>query len=126
MSALATVLCGAAVFMLPEAVSQKSYLFIFVVLSATVSVGTLSFVAMPPYYMMTSAVTLLRLALLFCFRYAGAGDGFFAKRKIALAMAEPATLESAQVEVSIALGHALYPDDGSSLSELLRVADQRM
>ena len=277
LGALPAVLYGAAAFMLPADVSQKSYMFIYILLSAMMSVGSLGFAALPAYYMMMDAVTLLPLTLLFCFRYATSGDIFFAmmaaicvvwqwtvlskarrvsrtvvgaiedgerlhdeieehkraretiqhmahhdalthlanrrhfeetalralqiaardrarvglivldlndfkpvndtfghatgdqllcvvaqrlreclrasdfparlggdefalliqnvtsehdlieiEKKIGLAMAEPVVVESAQVHASAALGHALYPDDGGSLTELLRMADQRM
>ncbi len=46
--------------------------------------------------------------------------------KITAALAEPFVLSMARVQIGCSIGQALFPDDGSDDTQLLRLADERM
>lgn len=70
-------LWGVSGYLLPGVDNQLQDTFIFIILSTLVTVGALGYAAMPAYYIIIDAVSLVPLTLKFAYQAQAQGDSFY-------------------------------------------------
>lgn len=77
LGACVALLWGLAGYWLPGTGTQVQDLYIFIILSTLVTVGALGYAAMPAYYLIINAVSLVPLSLKFAYQLLTLGDNFY-------------------------------------------------
>jgi diguanylate cyclase (GGDEF)-like protein len=77
LGACVAFLWGVAGYLLPSTGTQVQDTYIFIILSTLVTVGTLGYAAMPAYYLIINAVSLVPLSLKFAYQLLTLGDNYY-------------------------------------------------
>lgn len=77
LGACIALLWGVAGYLLPNVGNSLQDVFIFIILSTLVTVGALGYAAMPAYYIIINAVSLVPLTLKFAYQSLAHGDRFY-------------------------------------------------
>lgn len=77
LGACVAFLWGIAGYLLPNVGTQVQDTYVFIILSTLVTVGALGYAAMPAYYLIINAVSLVPLSLKFAFQLLTLGDNYY-------------------------------------------------
>jgi diguanylate cyclase (GGDEF)-like protein len=76
LGALVALLCGGAVFMLPQAALHTEAALLFLIVSTVVTVGALSYAVVPAYHTTLGLIGMTPMALYNAHAFVGSGDSF--------------------------------------------------
>ena len=77
LGACVAFLWGVAGYLLPSTGTQVQDTYLFIILSTLVTVGTLGYAAMPAYYLIINAVSLVPLSAKFAYQLLTLGDNYY-------------------------------------------------
>lgn len=77
LGACVALMWGIAGYLLPDSGTQVQDTYVFIILSTLVTVGALGYAAMPAYYLIINAVSLVPLSLKFAYQLLTLGDNYY-------------------------------------------------